>query len=415
MKNQIKYLFVLLFLIGVDMKSYGQEVDPTDNLIKLYDKIQKKPQLDSIKAIYAEMQKTYPEANYKNILVYDWARISLAKAMIKANDPQAMAMIAAIRPGYNRINSIGDIAIELFKAGRANEAEELLKDEMAALQTDSTAHRYDPKDLRYDYANLLYQLKRYDEALLWIKPVKEAGKLSPGSETALYAAILYANKDYNETVNILSAIVKEGRANDETKQNLKKAWLAQGNKPESFTMFLNGLLKDLRAEKVEYMKKYEVNDDAPDFKLLDLKGKEVALSSLKNKVVILDFWATWCGPCIAAFPGMQKAIDNYQNNKDVVFLFINTWEREKDPVKRKTVVKDFLASKPYRFNVLLDSKHDVVPDKYTVALAYNIKGIPAKFIIDKNGKIRYAFSGFSGGDDAPVEEISIAIDNLLKN
>lgn len=411
MKNTIKHIAVFLFFIAVSFNGYAQKENLTNKIYSFVSKIGEQKQLDSMKSIYAQMQKTYPEENHKDLhYIFSMAKGSLAIAMIKGNDPLADDMIAAIPDGQMRRNYLGSITNLLIKKGKTIQAEQLLKDALVKGKKDS-ANFY---TYSYNYADLLYQLKRYNEALHWIKPVMETSGRKSDKQKALYAFILHANKNYVEAVQILSPMVKEGMASDEAKQILKEAWIASSNKKEDFNTYLNGLLKDLSADKVEYMKKHEVNYDAPDFKLLNLEGKEVSLSSFKNKVVMLDFWATWCGPCVGAFPAMQKAVDKYKNNKDVVFLFINSWETGNDPVKRKAKVKDFLANKPYKFNVLLDPNPGTEQSDYVVISKYKVKGIPAKFIIDKNGKVRYALTGFSGGDDATVEEISIAIDNLIK-
>jgi thiol-disulfide isomerase/thioredoxin len=76
-----------------------------------------------------------------------------------------------------------------------------------------------------------------------------------------------------------------------------------------------------------------ISQPAPAFSLVDLEGNKVSLAELKGKVVILDFWATWCAPCKKSFPAMQKALDKYKADPNVRFLFIDTWERIPEPKK----------------------------------------------------------------------------------
>jgi len=110
----------------------------------------------------------------------------------------------------------------------------------------------------------------------------------------------------------------------------------------------------------------------------------------------LDFWATWCGPCKASFPGMQKAVQKYANNNNVKFLFVNAWENVSD---KKKNAEDFIKKNKYPFQVLLDEQNKVID-------SYKVSGIPTKFIIDKAGNIRFMKVGFSGNTDQMVDEIS---------
>jgi len=119
-------------------------------------------------------------------------------------------------------------------------------------------------------------------------------------------------------------------------------------------------------------------DQAIDFELTNLDGKTVKLSDYKGKVVVLDFWATWCGPCRASFPKMQQLVTKYKD-KDVAFFFINTSEHDaKDKVKAN--VSKFIADKQYTFNVLFDFDD-------AVAKKYKVQYIPHQFVIDKTGTI----------------------------
>lgn len=145
------------------------------------------------------------------------------------------------------------------------------------------------------------------------------------------------------------------------------------------------------------------NDPAPEFSLYDTDGKLVTLSSLKGKIIVLDFWATWCVPCLASFSAIQYVMDKYKADKDVVFLFVNTMERNKDI---RSWNSDFQKEHAYSFKVLLDKENKV-------SAAYKATGLPAKVIIDKNGMIRFTTSGYSGYS-ALINELPAMIELVKK-
>lgn len=96
------------------------------------------------------------------------------------------------------------------------------------------------------------------------------------------------------------------------------------------------------------------------------------------------------------FPRSKKAVEKYKDNESVKFLFVNTWERVDNKLQN---AKDFITKNNYPFHVLMDTENKVVAD-------YKIDGIPTKFLIDKNGNIRFKSVGFSGNTDQIVTEIS---------
>ncbi len=128
--------------------------------------------------------------------------------------------------------------------------------------------------------------------------------------------------------------------------------------------------------------------EAKNFTKKNLHGETVSLASLKNKIVVLDFWATSCAPCRASFPATQAIINKYKDDNEVVFLFIDTWER-KDFKTMKKEAAAFIAKNKYSFQVLPDDKNTVVAD-------YKAEGIPASFIINKKGEI--VFMGRPSGN-----------------
>lgn len=112
--------------------------------------------------------------------------------------------------------------------------------------------------------------------------------------------------------------------------------------------------------------------EAADFTLRDLKGQQHKLSDYRGKVVFLNFWATWCPPCTAEIPSMER-LNEVLGNKDFVMLAVNTDEDIKD-------LEDFVKEHPHNFTVLSDAEG--VAQKL-----YKVDKFPETFIIDRQGKI----------------------------
>ncbi len=221
--------------------------------------------------------------------------------------------------------------------------------------------------------------------------------------------IEYLIKDEQfETVYLKSKdFISSGNSTGKIKSYFKTAHKTL-DKKEDYETVLGKLEAQALAKFKEDLTKEILNVDAPEFSAVNLDGKTYTLESLKGKTVVLDFWATWCGPCKASFPGMQKVVDKYKDNDDIVFLFVDTFERGEDRLEK---VSSFIDKEGYTFEVLIDPL-DEDNNKHKIADAFGVEGIPTKFIIDKNGKIKFEDVGYSGSEEKLIQKIDVMIDLL---
>jgi cytochrome c biogenesis protein CcmG/thiol:disulfide interchange protein DsbE len=119
---------------------------------------------------------------------------------------------------------------------------------------------------------------------------------------------------------------------------------------------------------------------APDFTLQDLKGRPVQLSKLRGKVVVVNFWATWCGPCRAEIPGFVKVYEKYrEKGLEIVGISMDYAGRE--------VVEAFVKKNDMTYPVAIDLSQ--VPQQYG-----GVQGIPTSFIIDRQGRVAKKHIGY---------------------
>lgn len=144
-------------------------------------------------------------------------------------------------------------------------------------------------------------------------------------------------------------------------------------------------------------------DKAPDFRLAGLSGKAVTLTDLQRdakgikQVVLLDFWATWCPPCRAEVPHLQKLHEKY-GKKGLVVAGIS---QDSDGAR---AVKPFAEKNKLTYTQLLDQKHEA-------ARKYKVGPIPTTYLVGRDGRIKNVHLGFAPGMEKALEE---EIRSLLK-
>ena len=135
--------------------------------------------------------------------------------------------------------------------------------------------------------------------------------------------------------------------------------------------------------------------DAPDFAFTSFTGEKLKLSDLRGRYVLLDFWATWCGPCVSAIPAVRRLHDIYATDKRLVILGMNL---DRDPESARRFVKD--AQLPWTHGSLGSRSDNAVFTQYAIS------SVPAYVLIGPDGKLIFSAT--------TVEEIGEAVRRALR-
>lgn len=134
-----------------------------------------------------------------------------------------------------------------------------------------------------------------------------------------------------------------------------------------------------------------------DFTLDGMDGPTLNLEEQRGKVIFINFWATWCAPCIAEMPSIQNLYDKFEDNPDVVFAMINV-------ENKRSKAKKFIDRKEYTFPIYY-------PNASRIPNVYSSDGIPTTYVIDKEGYVVYKKVGMASYD---AEKFISFIENLAK-
>lgn len=254
------------------------------------------------------------------------------------------------------------------------------------------------------YAMVLYRMGEYKKGLTYARENLKFDKGMATSSNNTYALLAEKTVPVKQYKKELEQFVKDGKSTPEIKDILKRVYTKQQKSDAGFDNYIATLEKENYLQMLAELRKSMINEAAPSFALYDLNKNKVDIADLKNKIVVVDFWATWCGPCKASFPAMQKMVNKFKDNPDVKFVFVDTWEKGENKQKDAS---DFIAAHKYTFHVLQDNDDKVVEQ-------FKVNGIPTKFIIDKNGIIRFKAIGYEG-DDKLVNELTAMLELVQKS
>jgi len=169
-------------------------------------------------------------------------------------------------------------------------------------------------------------------------------------------------------------------ADKETPDNAEHYYTATHN-----TARLEALRRFRQTALQQQILQHRISRPAPPLNtFVDMRGKPVPPAALKGKVILIDFWATWCIPCMQEMPYLQKLYEQYQHNPNIVFMIANSGARN-----TLANAQAWSGNKTYTFPVYFNTDPEV-GDKF------KFNTIPASYLIDRNGNIRFNNIGFEG-------------------
>ncbi|WP_343538596.1 TlpA disulfide reductase family protein [Sphingobacterium thalpophilum] len=270
-------------------------------------------------------------------------------------------------------------------------------------------------DRLFTHISLLKDLKKYTEARKYFLLLSEDGKYNNAELNEINLQVLEGLGDDKQILPLLEMSARYNAMTPRMFDKLKAIYLKEhaGN-DSGYQTYLAGLKSnEEKAAMQAYVDHNWVNHPMPDFRLETADGLFITPADWKDKIVVVDFWATWCRPCIMAFPGMQLLVDKYAQDKQVAVYMLGTMQTGN--YKDKSV--NYVRGEGFRFNLLHDSVNPKTNEQDLVFRQliplFGDSSIPRKIIV-KNGRVRYCSGGYSGSPSKLMDELSLAIE-ILKN
>ena len=284
-----------------------------------------------------------------------------------------------------------------FAENISRQSIEIIKDLMNHPSQDNDTYQLKLSYIGYSdtYALILYKQKKYEMAFQLQDEISRMDEINTDGKER-YACYAEKAKGMEFAKEYIEKQIKSGVESTIMINQLQDIYKKLNLPLADFENIKeNSLNLKKQKTKDQIVKKYG-DSDAIDFTLTDNEGKKIKLSDYKGKVVVLDFWATWCGPCRASFPKMQELVKKYKDSQ-VEFFFIDVWEKMK-PADINKNVGNLIKENNYTFHVLFDYNDEIVTK-------YKIESIPKKIVIDKNGKILTV--------ESSMEDLSALIDQNI--
>ena len=234
-------------------------------------------------------------------------------------------------------------------------------------------------------AEVLLWAEKYEAALVILEKAEAACFTEvPGTIYALYIDL------YSSTSNAEQALETATKAisNSQSSQSIEdyhKILFDSLSPGSDYDSFISNIKRTAREKRIEKLMHKQLNMSADLGVIKSVSGKTLDLDRQHGKVVVIEFWSTWCGPCREAMSAFDKLADKYALRGDIVFAAVAVWEKGENVSE---AVNDFLTDAEFKVPAYLDEKSELPKN-------VGFTGLPARIYIGKNGKVQFIESGFT--------------------
>lgn len=289
-------------------------------------------------------------------------------------------------------------SVFLLWAGHTGNAGELKHDVNAAKQLEIIRKNLSSlTEMKYTDAK-----KYYEDALKDLNAlIEKHAKTEEALEAKFYIGVVYNEmRNFEEAIKCFDTVLSQGEMDKNFKARtlyfMTKALIAKGDIARAKDTVAE--LKQIEPRAADGFRQQlgsmvRIGMDAPMFNVADFQGKPVDLSKYKGSIVVLDFWATWCDPCIREFPKLKNVYSKFKD-KGVQFIGISLDDDIED-------LRGFVKHEEVKWPQVFDGKRwkGLIPSLYSIQI------IPTMVILDQENKVRYI-----GGD---IENVTQIVTSLL--
>lgn len=243
-------------------------------------------------------------------------------------------------------------------------------------------------DLTALLGSSLLRQNKIPDAVNVLKESVDINNYTEPSTNELYIEALVKSGNQDLALSEARKIIALGKST----RALDNFYAKVGKKQSDLTSLLENRLKKTK----DVMRQKLVREKSADFTVRDLSGKSISSASLKNKIVVITFWASWCPPCIVELQSMDAVVKKFRNDPEVIFLSVNEDDSRDHAMK---IINKYSIQNHFAFD-----------EKRKMVYAFGANGLPTQLILDKKGDIRFRAGGLSSFNE---HENAVALEAMI--